>query len=99
MFQVSQPFIQGQPAVAAVQQRMSQEQQKKAAESVYLEYKKKYFETLELRPEEQQQLKWVLEHPVRTPESAFRVEDLIHPEIPRALSRLQCLLALQRGGL
>lgn len=69
------------------------------AEPIWQYARKTFSDRLVLTPEQVEQLSWVLDNPLSTPElsSQFPVT-AIHPEVSRALSRLYCLQLLRNGS-
>ena len=60
---------------------------------------KHFADQLEITQEQIEQLSWVLDNPVFTPELATQLSSApIHQEVPRALSRLYCLQLLRNGS-
>ncbi len=60
---------------------------------------KHFSDQLEITQEQIEQLSWVLDNPVFTPELATQLSSApIHQEVPRALSRLYCLQLLRNGS-
>lgn len=58
-----------------------------------------FSDRLEITQEQIEQLSWVLVNPVMTPEISTPLTSApIHPEVPRALSRLYCLQLLRNGS-
>ncbi len=64
------------------------------------QYIQKHFEgRLDITQEQIEQLSWVLDNPISTPELSEQIPSIpIHREVPRALSRLYCLQLLRRGS-